>query len=523
MHCGGGLRGHWSAAHRRAAGGGEAGSRLSSACRGGTSLWVQKQGAGASGKEAAAARRAARVDEEANFGVSLESPEAVLAEGRRIVYLCCFVGVISSLDRQAMSVAIVPMSTDLGYSDTIRGSISSIFSLGYTIALLPLGVAQQMVSARLILAGGVIAWSTFTLLTPTFAEYGVSELLVIRMFVGAAEAVTVPTVQTFVARWMPLTRRSSALALLSCAFQVGTITALLTAPKIVETIGWEAVFYSFGVLGFGWVAVWLGIAKDAPPLPSSSPAFPSLHTSLDSTSLAAAAVTASNIEGGGGQGRGLAMGSISQKKAAPGPVNGLNGAVDGLNELPWKEALESKALWAAAAAHSSNNWGLYVSLAWLPTFFVQSYNMDLGQSAMYSLLPYIAGVVSSYGAGVAADTVLEKGIPLATVRRMFQGVGSLGPAVCMAILALNVQAGGVEGEVVATLAPQGAAGLFVGTVALGGFSAGGFASSLLDISKTYSGFLYGITTVIYIFMCFFVCMFGHLLLVQDLGAPLQVY
>ena len=40
------------------------------------------------------------------------------------------------------------------------------------------------------------------------------------------------------------------------------------------------------------------------------------------------------------------------------------------------------------------------------------------------------------------------------------------------------------------------ADVFVITVALGAASAGGFASSLLDISKQYSGFLYGITTVV---------------------------
>jgi len=36
---------------------------------------------------------------------------------------------------------------------------------------------------------GVIAWSTFTLLTPTFAESDVTQLLGVRMMVGAAEAV----------------------------------------------------------------------------------------------------------------------------------------------------------------------------------------------------------------------------------------------------------------------------------------------------------------------------------------------
>ena len=128
--------------------------------------------------------------EEAFASVTLETDEAILAEGRRIVFLCCFVGVISSLDRQAMSVAIVPMSKAMGYSDTIKGSISSVFSFGYTLALVPLGLAQQFVSARLIMAGGVIVWSSFTLLTPFFAHEGVPQLLAVRMVVGAAEAVT---------------------------------------------------------------------------------------------------------------------------------------------------------------------------------------------------------------------------------------------------------------------------------------------------------------------------------------------
>ena len=120
-------------------------------------------------------------------GVTLDTDEAILEEGRNIVMLCCFVGVISSLDRQAMSVAIVPMSQAMHYSDTVKGSISSIFSLGYTLALLPLGLAQQLVSARLIMAGGVIAWSSFTVLTPFFADMGVPQLLVVRMMVGAAD------------------------------------------------------------------------------------------------------------------------------------------------------------------------------------------------------------------------------------------------------------------------------------------------------------------------------------------------
>jgi hypothetical protein len=79
----------------------------------------------------------------------------------------------------------------------------------------------------------------------------------------------------------------------------------------------------------------------------------------------------------------------------------------------------------------------------------------------------------------AADEVLQRGVALATVRRIFQGVASLGPALCMAALALNVDSS--EGDVIAHMPPEFAAALFVGSVSLGGASAGGFASSLLDI------------------------------------------
>ena len=67
----------------------------------------------------------------------------------------------------------------------------------------------------------------------------------------------------------------------------------------------------------------------------------------------------------------------------------------------------------------------------------------------------------------------------------------------MTALALNVDsASGAEGDVIAHMPPQLAAALFVGSVTLGTASAGGFASSLLDISAEYSGFLYGLTTVV---------------------------
>ena len=42
----------------------------------------------------------------------------------RVVVLCCAVAIINSMDRMAMSIAILPMSQAYGWSDTVKGTVS---------------------------------------------------------------------------------------------------------------------------------------------------------------------------------------------------------------------------------------------------------------------------------------------------------------------------------------------------------------------------------------------------------------
>jgi nitrate/nitrite transporter NarK len=160
---------------------------------------------------------------------------------------------------------------------------------------------------------------------------------------------------------------------------------------------------------------------------------------------------------------------------------GLGAAADAAKGLPWGEFASSRALWAATAAHSANNWGLYVSLAWLPTYFSSQYGLDLASSSFYSLLPYVAGAVSSSVAGLAADKMLEGGMEATLVRKIMQGIGSFGPMACMVALSTLSTA---EGQ-----GPEAASALFVAAVGLGAASSAGFGTSLQDISgRCVSGF-----------------------------------
>ena len=50
-----------------------------------------------------------------------------------VVALCAAVSLICSIDRASISVAIVPMGEQYGWSDSAKGSISSAFFAVYTI------------------------------------------------------------------------------------------------------------------------------------------------------------------------------------------------------------------------------------------------------------------------------------------------------------------------------------------------------------------------------------------------------
>ena len=53
-------------------------------------------------------------------------------------------------------------------------------------------------------------------------------------------------------------------------FQLGTVVALLTAPPLIRSNGWESVFYLYGGLGILWGVLWMLLARDKPQVRRSA-------------------------------------------------------------------------------------------------------------------------------------------------------------------------------------------------------------------------------------------------------------
>jgi Major Facilitator Superfamily len=129
-----------------------------------------------------------------------------------VLALLWLIAAISALDRVAMSVALVPMASEFHFTDSTSGSISSLFSVGYGLAILPAGLLVSCISPKQVLGCGVAVWSLATLATPTCAALlpiVALPILLIRALVGMGEAMVIPTIHRLLSVWTSMQQKSS--------------------------------------------------------------------------------------------------------------------------------------------------------------------------------------------------------------------------------------------------------------------------------------------------------------------------
>jgi len=382
------------------------------------------------------------------------------AIARTMMILIFIVGSLCSLDRVAMSVALVPMSQEMAISDTVKGSISSFFSVGYGLAILPAGLLLSRLSPRAIMAVGICLWSAGTIMTPYSVGTGNMGLLLgARTLVGASESVVIPAVQRLLSSWIAPEKKSFAVAIVYCGFQSGTIMAYSLSPQVIEYFSdWRSVFYLYGGAGLLFLIPWLILAKDSPD---------TIVADLPTDGL-----------------------KKGQSSFATSVRENFDSVKQILSSAPWKEFKESKGVLAMFLAHAANNWGLYNNLSWTPTFYSEQYGLNVKESALLLVVPSIAGAIGGLSSGKIADSVIQNlEIPtdadITRVRRIFQGVALLGPAVCLSTLASNIPE-----------EPWIAQTLFAAAVGMQSFNAAGYgAANQEKAGAQWTGLLYSITSL----------------------------
>ena len=72
-------------------------------------------------------------------------------------------------DKVNISVAIIPMAQDFGWSPTVSGLVQSSFFYGYALTQIPGGYVTSRIGGRKVLPAGVSLWSAATAAVPLLA------------------------------------------------------------------------------------------------------------------------------------------------------------------------------------------------------------------------------------------------------------------------------------------------------------------------------------------------------------------
>src|SRR5438093_5235104 len=153
--------------------------------------------------------------------------------------------VANYLDRTNIAYATLGMKGDLGLTDSVFGTASGIFFIGYLGMQIPGALLVERWSARLLLAITLITWGALTTLTG-FVRTPL-ELYGARFLLGAAEAGFFPGVIVYLSHWLIYQDRAKAVARFMSAILIGFILGGPLAGKILGihwlgTPGWRWLF-----------------------------------------------------------------------------------------------------------------------------------------------------------------------------------------------------------------------------------------------------------------------------------------
>ena len=169
----------------------------------------------------------------------------------RLMPLLVLMNVIAYLDRLNITFAETQLSDDLALTASQFGLAAGIFFLGYLLFEIPSNLALAKIGARRWLARIMVTWGV--LAAACALAWDATSLIVLRFFLGVAEAGFFPGVIFFIACWFPEPYRGRATAAFLSGIAISVIVggplsgAMLALDGALGFEGWQWLFVLQGL------------------------------------------------------------------------------------------------------------------------------------------------------------------------------------------------------------------------------------------------------------------------------------
>ncbi len=280
----------------------------------------------------------------------------------RVLILLCLMYFINYIVRVNVSTAAAVFQPELHLTNTQVGLVFSAFAYPYLLFQIIGGWVSDRFGARRALTIFAVIWSAATVymgLTSTLTG-----MIVSRVMLGLGVS-ALPTATRAMSSWMPAAKRGFAQGIThSCARLGNALTPPLIAWLIL-VVTWRGSFVVVGIVSFGWAIAWGLYFRDNP----------SDHPGITSAELD----------------RLPAHVSQGERNKQPVPVLRL-----------------ARRMLPVTIVYFCYGWTLWFFLAWIPSYFLHSYQLKLSNSALFASGVFLGGVLGDLLGGLVSDRIFER-------------------------------------------------------------------------------------------------------------------
>ncbi len=288
-----------------------------------------------------------------------------------LVFWMFLISSVAYIDRVNISIAGPAIVREFHLDNVQFGWVLSAFLIGYALFQTPGGALADRTGPRTVISLGVVWWAIFTsliaVLHPGMASL-LTLLLLTRFMLGIGEAVVYPSCNAIVASWIPSPERGKANGIIFAGVGLGGAFTSPFISYLIVNYGWRTCFLMSALLGLIVGAVWYFLARNKP----------AEHPKITPGELA-------YIEAG---------------LPASNPGKG--------KKLPWSYILTEPNLLAVNFSYMTYGYAAYIFFSWFFIYLNTVRKLDMKQSAIYTMMPFLAMAIGSLVGGLISDSLTKR-------------------------------------------------------------------------------------------------------------------